>query len=393
MGRALTLSIVGLALGPCATQAQVPDLSAYYFTLASHSGGSPIGESGSSDFQRLRLMWSPAVGPLRFSVAYEHTLQVRGAGVLGTGAVAVVPEAGTNWLDLDWTAARGDHALWRHRLDRVDVTLPVGESAEVTVGRQVVSWASTLILTPADPFTPFDPADPFREYRAGVDAVRLRVYPGAFSEVDLVVRPVEVAGDHYLTALLRGATNWGGLDVAAWGGVLFDEAAGALSAVGALGGWAVRTEVSLREGGDGAALRGTIGVDRRFSVAGRDLYLIVEYQRDGFGAAGADELLPVAASEPFRRGELQLFAQDALASQVSYQIAPLWAVDLLAIGSLVDGSVLLSGGGSWGLGSNSSLRAGFFIGVGDDAFAPDTGLGSEFGPTPTVLYLSLTHFF
>ena len=49
-------------------------------------------------------------------------------------------------------------------------------NADLIVGRQPVSWATTLFLTPADPFSPFDPADPFREYRGGVDAARLRVY-------------------------------------------------------------------------------------------------------------------------------------------------------------------------------------------------------------------------
>ena len=99
--------------------------------------------------------------------------------------------------------------------------------------------------------------------------------------------------------------------------------------------------------------------------------------------------LRTAQSSAFQRGELQLFAHDA---QASYQIHPLWAADLLALASLSDGSVLLSGGATWAFGSNSSLRGGFFVGFGDDALGL-TAIGSEFGLTPTVLYLSLTHFF
>ncbi len=391
--RGLIVSVLYLAFGAAVLDAQVPDLSAYYLNLFSRSGESPVSDSGLTDFQRFRVMWAPSVGPFGLDFAYGHTLQVSGEDVLGTGAVAVVPSAGVNWLELDWTAEASDQVLWRHRVDRLALTLPVGESVELSVGRQVVSWASTLILTPADPFAPFDPADPFREYRVGIDGVRVRAYPGAFSEVELVVRPTSSPGGDQLTALVRGKTNWRGWDVAAWGGVLFDDAAGAVSAVGELAGWAVRTEVSVRDGGVGAVLRGTVGVDRRVAVYRRDLYLIVEYQRDGFGAADSDELFQTTLSSAFQRGELQLLARDALATQASYQIHPLWAADLLALTSLSDGSVLLSGGGTWGFGSNSSLRGGFFIGVGDDAFALDTSIGSEFGPTPTVLYLSLTHFF
>ena len=191
---------------------------------------------------------------------------------------------------------------------------------------------------------------------------------------------------------MRGKTNWRGWDLSAWGGMLFDEAAGAVSAVGAWAGWAVRTEASVRNSGTGATLRGTLGVDRRFTVTGRDLYVVVEYQRDGFGASDSDELFQATLSAAFNRGELQLLARDALATQASYQIHPLWGVDLLALTSLSDGSVLFSGGGTWAFGSNSSLRGGTFVGLGDDSVGL-TDLGSEFGLTPTVLYLALTHFF
>ena len=388
----LIVSVLYLAFGTAVLDAQAPDLSAYYLHLFSRSGESPVSDSGLTDFQRFRVMWAPSVGPFGLDFAYEHTLQISGEDVLGTGAVAVIPSAAVNWLELEWTAEASDQVLWRHRVDRMALTLPVGESVELSAGRQVVSWASTLILTPADPFAPFDPADPFREYRAGIDGIRVRAYPGAFSEVELVVRPTSSPGGDQLTALVRGKTNWRGWDVAAWGGVLFDDAAAAVSAVGELAGWAVRTEVSVRDDGVGAVLRGTVGVDRRVAVYRRDLYLIVEYQREGFGAADSDELFQTALSSAFQRGELQLLARDALAAQASYQIHPLLAADLLALTSLSDGSVLLSGGGTWGFGSNSSLRAGAFVGFGDDALGP-TAIGSEFGLTPTVLYLSLTHFF
>ena len=396
---AVVCLVACLALGPGTLGAQVADLSAYYFNLAGHSGPSPVSDSGLSDFQRFRLMWAPSLGSVGLDVAYEHTLQLSAEGVMGTGAV-LAPTAGVNWLDLDWTVEESDHVLWRHRVDRLALSFPIGESVEVAVGRQVVSWASTLILTPADPFTPFDPADPFREYRAGVDAARVRAYPGAFSEVDIIVRPTTSSDGDQLTALVRGKTNWRGWDVAAWGGVLFDDATGAVSAVGAWAGWAVRTEVAVRDDGNRSVLRGTVGLDRRFAVRGRDLYVIVEYQHDGFGAADADDLFQTTLSAAFQRGELQLLARDALATQASYQIQPLWALDLLALTSLSDGSVLLSGGGTWGFSSHSSLRGGTFVGFGDDSLAPiaasaaaPTGIGSEFGLTPSVLYLSLTHFF
>ena len=391
--RALSASLICVALGAADLRGQLPDVSAYYFHLGSGSGDSPVSDAGVSDFQRLRLMSSPGVGPLTLDVAYEHTLLMQSGDALGTGGVVLVPEAGGNWLTLGWTVDEGDHFTWRHRFDRLGLAVPVGDAVEVSVGRQVVSWASTFILTPADPFTPFDPADPFQEYRAGVDAVRLRAYPGPFSEIDIVVRPISAIDGDQLTALARAETNWRGWDLGVWGGIVFDEPAGALSVVGALGPWAVRSEVAVRSEANDVIVRGTVGVDRRFSVGGRDFYLIAEYQHDGFGATSSGDLLGVVMSDPFQRGELQVLSRDALAIQASYQIHPLWGIDLLTITSLVDGSALLSGGGSWSVGSNSSLRGGFFLGIGDDTVDPGTGFGSEFGGRPSVGYLSISHFF
>ena len=391
--RALIASVICVALGASDLQGQLLDVSAYYFNLGSGSGDSPVSDAGVSDFERFRLMWAPAVGPLALDVAYEHTFLLQSRDVQGTGGVVLVPEAGGNWLTLDWTVDKGDHFFWRHRFDRIGLTVPLGGAAELSVGRQVISWASTFILTPADPFTPFDPADPFREYRAGVDAVRFQAYPGPFSEIDIVVRPVSTIDGDRITALARAKTNWRGWDVGAWGGIVLEEPAGALSLVGALGPWAIRSEVAVRSEADEVILRGTVGVDRRFSAGGRDLYLIAEYQHDGFGAASSEDLFGVVMSDPFQRGELQVLSRDALAVQASYQIHPLWGIDLLTLTSLVDGSALLSGGVSWSVGSNSSLRGGFFIGNGDDTVDPDAEFGSEFGGRASVGYVSLSHFF
>ena len=339
-------------------------------------------------------MWAPDIGPLSFDIAYEQALTLSSTGELGRSSAFLAPQARVNWWTLEWMLDEGDHFSWRHRFDRLSFTLPLGGATEITVGRQVISWASTLIFTPADPFTPFEPADPFREYRAGVDAFRFQAYPGAFSEIDIVVRPVTTLDGDQITALARGKTNWRGWNLGAWGGVLYDEPAAAIDAVGAFGPWAVRSEVSIRSEADDVTIRGTVGIDRRFSVGRRDLYVIAEYQHDGFGAASSGQLFDVVQSDPFQRGELQVLSRDVAALQASYQIHPLWGIDLLTLTSLVDGSFLLSGGATWSVGSNSTLRGGFFLGFGDDTIDPETGvLGSEFGAQPNVGYVSLAHFF
>ena len=101
-------------------------------------------------------------------------------------------------LELQWTLEESEHVLWQHRFDRLNVSWTPAPPVQIQIGRQAVSWATTLFFTPADPFSPFDPADPFREFRAGVDAARLHVYPGALSEIDVVVNDhTPLGGDTY----------------------------------------------------------------------------------------------------------------------------------------------------------------------------------------------------
>ena len=102
------------------------------------------------------------------------------------------------------------------------------DAVEVSVGRQAVSWGTTLFLTPADPFIPFSPADPFRVYRGGIDAARARIYPGPLSEIDVVFRPSRTLVGEETTALARGLTTWRNWEVSGWGGTLYGDAAGAV---------------------------------------------------------------------------------------------------------------------------------------------------------------------
>ncbi|GIS81009.1 MAG: hypothetical protein CM1200mP14_25750 [Gammaproteobacteria bacterium] len=83
-------------------------------------------------------------------------------------------------------------------------------SIRITIGRQAVSWATTLILTPADPFAPFNPSDPFRNIGEEIYALRVRLFTGPFSEIEAVVRPTETAFGTTVTALGRVQTSRGG---------------------------------------------------------------------------------------------------------------------------------------------------------------------------------------
>ncbi len=353
-------------LTPCRTvQGQSLDLGAYGLGVATRSGSSALVPGGTSLLGRARIMPVVTAGPFTLDVAYEHLLERTPPG---GGLVITDPGGGSagtgDWLGVDWSIRSTARTRWRHRFDRLSLSIDAGPT-EITVGRQAISWATTLLLTPNDPFAPFAPSDPFREYRGGVDAIRVRAFPGPFSELDLVLRATEVADGSTLTALARGQTSVGGWAVGAWGGVLHDQGAGAVFATGAAGATALRASLAVRRAPEGGeTLRGAVGADRRVSVAGRDLYVVAEIQYDGFGADRPERLAEVAASAPFMRGEMQTLGRWTAATQWSYQLHPLVSLDALALVDLEDGSVLASPGASWSVSASASLRGGLFRGVG-----------------------------
>lgn len=391
--RALALvSAVVLLPPPVAAQLEV---GGYGLGVGSYAAESDLLPAGATWFGRGRLMLDYGADWLTFEAAYEHVLQRQpeggGFGITNPGGQRV----STDWLPLDWTIHESERSSWRHRFDRLAVQASRGPVV-VTVGRQTISWATTLFLTPADPFAPFDPTDPFREYRGGVDAVRVQGFAGPFTELEAVVRGSDTPDGATTTALGRVATSRGTWAFGGWLGILHDEAAGAVFVTGGLGATSLRSELSVREDPTGGALlRSSLGFDRYFQVKGKDLYGLVELQYDGFGAVSPDELLAVAGSDAFQRGDMQVLGRWTAAAQATYQVHPLVGVDALAMVNVGDPSLLVAPGITWSTTSAVSTRLGMFFGVGEGAtttgFVPV--LGSEYGSVPPLVYAAMSMYF
>ncbi len=368
-------------------------LSGYLLNVGVANNDGPFNRGSVSDLQRIRLMGELATEDIRFDVAYEHLFSYFNRPEANTG-LGGTNRGGTGlWLGLQGRVTSGDHFSWTHKIDRLSATFLGSRSFEISVGRQSISWATTLIFTPADPFVPFDPQDPFREFRAGVDAIRLKVFPGSLSELDIVLRLTDdLFSGTSTTALGRFKSVVGGWEVGGWAGILFDDAVAALSLTGDFVGTSLRSEFQVRDIAGQTFGRWSIGFDRNFLIGDNDLFAILEYQYDGFGASGSDQFVPTIATPMFRRGELQVLAEHAGALQVSYQPHPLLSLGMLTMASLSDGSVLFVPSIGYSAGSELSLSAGAFMGVGSET----TPLGlpdSEFGAAPTTLYVSASTFF
>jgi len=119
---------------------------------------------------------------------------------------------------------------------------------------------------------------------------------------------------------------------------------------------------------------------------------VAEVQFDQFGATDPSQLVAVALSDAFLRGDMQVLGQWTIASTASWQVHPLVGWDALALMNLDDRSVLIAPGITWSTTSTASTRAGLYLGIGDDPPSPFT-LGSEYGSVPGLMYLSVSLFF
>ena len=374
--------------------AQLPEIRGYFLSVALPTLSGPFTNSVFSELSRLRLMASPTLGPVELDVAYENLWTYRSRSGSAPIFGAVGGGDGTDWLPLQGNVVAESQFTWRSRLDRLKLSYSHADRWELSAGRQTISWATTLFLTPADPFIPFDPSEPFREYRAGVDALRVRASTGPFSEVDLVLRPADTPSGNTITALGRATTVVNGWEVGGWAGVIHDDIAGSLAATVTVAGAVIRSEAVVRRSEGETVVRFVLGVDRSFSVSRRVLYLVFEYQRDGFGYGDVAELPQLVLSQPFQRGELQLLGRNAVALQSSYQAHPLVSLQLLVLTNLNDPSALLTPAISFSAGNELSLRGGLFLGIGADV--TELGLpapASEYGPLPTTIYISASAFF
>jgi hypothetical protein len=389
---AATLACCCLPL-PTAVAAQGFSYSGYYQNVGTVSGRLGAGGTVAADLQRLRLMLQPTLGPVDGEVALEQTFtwQGSGAAAMAFGLLSST-RPGDDWLAIDWTIHDSQHVVWHQRLDRLNVAISQG-AWSLRVGRQAISWATTLFLTPADPFVPLDPADPFREYRRGVDAARLQWYPGPLSVVEVVARAASTPYGNTATVLARGKTTLAGWELSAWGGAVHAAAAAGAGLTRSVGGSALRAEVTLREDSSGGlVVRGAIGVDRRVSLAGRDLYGVIEYQHDGFGASNPAGLPAVVLSRPAARGELQVLGRDEAAAQLTYQLHPLLQLELLSLWNLRDGSGLVAPAATFSVSNEVTARGGVFLAAGPAGSSVLTP-ASEYGPLPPGVYVAVSGFF
>ena len=304
-------------------------------------------------------------------------------------------DAGWTWADANQTSAR----MWLDRL-QMRFTLPY---LDVTVGRQAISLGKAYFWNPLDVFLPFDPRQVDREYKPGVDAVRVDIPIGAVSGLNLIAgfgRERDTNGAYREddfgraswceSALLgRGYTNLGGFDLSLQGGKVSGGAMVGAALSGEIGPVATRAEASYTFGSDcpeelADSFVGVLGVGHRFD---NTLDLEAEYLFNGAADPGdrQESFLRVA------RGTSLQVSQHVLGLVATYELLPILHASLALLVSLADGSGQVQPGLTYSISDEADFLFGALIPWG--ARPDQLTLESEFGTYPTAFYLEMRFYF
>lgn len=360
-------------------------------------------------FWRLRL--EPRFQPTEWLTvfgAYEQSLRVASsAAALGASAVALPSGSSAQGAYRAVTLAEalptGSTSAWRHEADRL--ALAVNSSgAELTVGRQAIGWGRGVLFSAVDLFSPFTPLEVDREWRRGVDALRvdLKLGPRASAEVvNVLGREVDgsasaarVRGyvgplDAELVGGRRGEDWFGGLSASV--GVLDAELHAELAGFVPPEPWPWGGAVFGGRHDERLVLKSVVGASYQLPV-GDGLRVLGEYHFNGFGLDFPADAVAVA-SDPrlasrLLRGDFQTLGRHLAALSVSYGFGMTLNASVTAMASLADGSGVAVPSLAWDLGESVTLTASGYAGWGPSSQPLE--LGSPFGDTPLTLLLQVS---
>jgi hypothetical protein len=317
-----------------------------------------------------------------------------------------------------------DASVARVNLDRLNVKLSLGP-VDLTVGRQPINFSKAWFWNPLDVFLPFDPKTFDRDYKPGVDAVKLDWMLGELAGLNLVAAPgptlrLNASGQvlapskfweasWYGSALLaRAFTTVLGADLALQGGKVYGGYQVGMGFATSVGDFGLRGEgaylftptssTALLPGADGVPREvslvephgsAVIGVDRRFE---NTLSLALEYGFNGAGVDGGDYLAAFARQSV---GALNSVSPHLLGANASYELLPVLVGRLATVVSLTDRSVLAMPSVTWSVSDEAELMVGAVLGFGrrTDWTSPVPEPQSEFGAQPLLFYAELKVYF
>jgi len=345
------------------------------------------------------------------SYTYSSTQRGTESPVFGRGAADRRYRA----LDATWDWNEDGKNTASLFLDRcnVELTFPKGD---LTAGRQAITFGKAYFWNPLDIFLPFDPRQFDRDYKAGVDGLRVDIPLGSFTGINLIGvagRELDSSGKFtddgtlnaswYGAAVLgRGFTTLRGWDLAIQGGKIYGgyQLGGGL--VGEIGPVEARAEASYFWARDSDSLplplqgdlvedsfTGVVGFGHRFVNT-----FTVEIEYFYNGAGDSNDLN--AALLRFGTGSTLQLSEHLLGFLVSYEFLPIITGQIITLYSLDNPSTQVQPILTWAPSDNTEVLVGASVNSGERPKTRPSGevqLRSEFGTFPDFYFIQFKLYF
>jgi hypothetical protein len=334
------------------------------------------GVESSTDLLRARFRPKLLLGDnSRFEAQYEIN------GLISNRNLFVLTEISENKRQLVKLARNihtDEHTILNHYIDRLYFKQNF-DFAEITIGRQRISWGVGRVWQPTDLFNPLNPANFSKIEKDGADAISSKIYISNFTDLEIVYNPTMSQYSNNYGARFR--TNLEQYDLSAIFGnfdnrnVLGAEFAGNLLDAGFRG----EALYSFKGGNmQNEYLKFILGLDYQFSDR---IYGLIEYQHNGEGNTEKEkyEFLRLA------NGEILNVAQNYLALNCGYKFDDLTNFSITNNLNLDDLSGLVSFAGLYQYAQALQFNLALMLTYGNQ--------GTEYRFYPVSLYLITEYYF
>ena len=378
------------------------DLKIFHLMSASPRGANQVsGVSSGALSSRLKL--KQRVGD--WSLDVQPVILAMGSSSGSSGAVNLTPNLSNTGeaVPLSLTLVEDGGAVTQGRLDRLALSYN-WKNLRWTIGRQALTFGQGRVFTPLDRVSPFSPVSIDREYKPGVDAVRLDGFWGVSGEATCVVA---MRGDRYqddAVFAVKIKDSFDGIDlglIAQWVGgdqVIGLTGAGGVGSVSIYGDVAYtrRASQGIRSTSDqilemhGAFWRASLGGDWNWTLGGGGG---VNIEAAWLGDGTHDPSLYLSNLEDVRvkHGERWLLGRAYMSVSLRQQLTPLMAASMTGLGNMEDRSMLLGPSIVWSISDEVNASIGGLAGMGSGV--ENESPKSEFGVLKWLTFAMMSAYY
>ncbi len=309
------------------------------------------------------------------------------------------------WFDLEHDLHNGKQTTIRHRLDRLYISYS-NDYAVFKLGRQALSWGNGVVFRPMDIFNPFAPDAIDSSYKPGIDMLYAQLLLDNGGDLSGVLVPRRQLNDQQLdNAVSSSALKWymprQNHELQLMIAKDYDDDVIGSSITGSVAQAIWRFELVtffLQQGGSRSSL--VLNIDNSWNLAGKNIYGLLEYYRNGFGSAQTGLSMQQWSKQlvdRLARGQVYNTGRDYLATLVRIEWTPLLQLSPLMLFNLNDHSALINIQGSYAFKQDMNLNFGISTGLGtkDTEYGgAATSVGSDvYNSPPASVYCRLEMYF